>query len=264
MWAYSAASHHPIGKDILLIVNYNHPYYESIPFLKDLYHPYFPHIIFSGPKTFSHHIHPQVELCDHDRGYYAYKALAPIMKKYPNYAGYLWINDDCVINPWNFARFDTTKIWCLPNNVVKLAPSERKGWVWWQKAIGYQAIKKVYAKLSPKHRATLLKSCGQNAISAGAAEVVYIPAKHKVDVIKLCELFAHENSFIEIAFPTLCCCLDEKKNWEILDGLWLEGDPHTIIKYTKKIDYFHPIKFSLKNNQKFIRTQFQDNPKKGS
>lgn len=242
----------PIGKDILLIINYNHPHYDSIPFLQELYQPYFPNIVFTGPGN-----HSQVESCDHENGYYAYKALAPIMKKHPDYAGYLWINDDCVINPWNFTRLDTTKIWCVvPSGALKLEPNATQGWGWWQKQVGYQNTKNAYDKLSEKHKATLTKSCGEHAILVGLVEVAYIPAKYRQDAIELATLFAHEHSFIEIAFATICACLDEKENWELLNGRWQYGDPNPLATYTKQLDYLHPVKFSAQSNQDFIRAQF--------
>jgi len=241
-----------IGADILLVINYNHAHYNSIPFLKELYSPYFPNIVFVGPK-----LHPEVEFCDHDRGYYGYKSIAQIMIKYPHYQGYLWVHDDCVINPWNFQRFDQSKIWFNNPGIAQLDPAGLTKWVWWRKAIGYQAIKNVYDKLSQKHKDALRANCGENRVFWGYSDIVYIPTKYASDIIGLCALLNREHSFLEIALPTLCGCLDNKKNWEMLSGLALWNRENPKVMYSQKLDYLHPMKFSNQDYQNFIREQFK-------
>src|SRR5256885_9039524 len=89
----SYASHRGFADDILLIINYNHAWYDSIPFLKKVYGEFFPHIVIYGPKEA-----PGVELCEHYKGWYSYKAIAHAMKKNQGYKGYLFLHDDCFLN----------------------------------------------------------------------------------------------------------------------------------------------------------------------
>jgi len=241
--------------DVLLIINYNHPHYSTIPFFKEIYGPYFPNIIFTGSQP-----HPEIEYCEHREGFYCYKSLVQIVQKYPNFAGYLFVHDDCVINPWNFARFNKSKIWsCAPQGPAKLAPDGIKNWNWWDMPIGYQAIKNVYDKLNAQHKTILIKNCGENAVMWGYADIVYLPSRFNKDIIELCSLMAQEQSFLEIAIPTLCSCLDEKTNWEYFNGINLSGDRQsTKDKYAKNIDFLHSVKLSSPDLQHFIRTHFKE------
>lgn len=255
-------SFEPIGNEILLIINYNHAYYDSIPFLKEIYSPYFPHIVFDGPQY-----HPEVEYCDHHKGYFAYKILKTIMQKYPNYKGYLMVHDDCVIHPWNFKRFDQTKIWFSTTNKKSLTPDPIKGliyfpcpynlpdrWNWWDMQIGFQAIAKAYNNFPTKNRLILSLNCeNENTILFGFSDVVYIPAKFKDDVIELCTILEQSNAFLEIAMPTLCGCLDHIKNWEIFNGTNMKP----ISYYSVDLDYYHAMKFSNLGKRQLVKNVFE-------
>lgn len=112
----------PYGNDILLILNYpcdsteNH--YSSVDFLRNLYKPWFPNIIFYGPIESI-----DVNTFDYPHnGYFFHKSVADAMRRYPNFNGYLYAADDCVLNCWNFTRFDKTKLWFFKDKVGTEGP----------------------------------------------------------------------------------------------------------------------------------------------
>lgn len=229
------------GKDILLIINYNYPYYQSIPFLKKIYRHYFPHIIFYGPKE-----DPSVELCKHFKGYFSYEALSLAMKKYPMFKGYLFVHDDCFINFWNLQRFDKDKIWiCSGGLMVSRDLVDYNGqWMWWKSIWGISAYRKVYCDLSSAYKSLLDKNFGDKVLKK-YSDVVYIPAKYQKETIELCNLCRKYNLFLEIAVPTICACLDYKENWEIISGivLWKDKRKNPLEYYNKAKDFIHPLKF---------------------
>lgn len=243
-----------LNRDILLVINFSHPHYENIDFLKELYGPYFSDIVFFGPTE-----HPGVDLVDNCRGWCSYTTLGLAMEKYPHYKGYLYTNDDCIINVWNLKRFNTSKIWFTQLGHAQLRPDAIQNWGWWQMSVGYEAVVKSYAMLDDEHKLTLSKNCGNNTVLWGFSDVVYIPARYRKDVIKLYPLFAMTNTFLEIAIPTICGCLDEQKNWEILNGvtLWFEDRNYVDKYYNKNLDFLHPIKCSDEQNRFFIAQQFK-------
>lgn len=240
--------------DTLLIINYNFAHYQSIEFLKELYRPYFPHIVFYGPSP-----HNEVNLCNHHEGWFQYKILAHAMEKYPQFSGYLITNDDNVINPWNFTRFDKNKIWFSPTSPLLLVPNATTSWGWWQKPVGYQAMLNSYNAFAKKYKDTLKQNCdNQVAVLMGMSDIAYIPARYKNEVIELCNIFIQHNTFLEIALPTLCACISNKNDWEIFNDVVLWGDNRRNARkfYNKSIDYIHPFKFSSLETQKFIKDQF--------
>lgn len=239
------------GKDILVIINYNFPHYKNNDFIKQLYNPYFPNIVFYGPTE-----HPEIHQYNANSGIFGYMAIALAMEKYPNYAGYLFVEDDCVMNLWNYVRFDKTKIWMADHNSRRIFDfNEHAKWSHWNNASwGSVAAKKAYKKLPKKYFKMLVKNCGgPNKAMGGMSDIVYFPAKYKNDVIQLCKLFLNENVFIEITIPTIACCLDNIYNCESLHGRSCYLRP-----YNTYLDFVHPVKFSSENNRLLTQQQFKN------
>lgn len=254
-----------IGKDILLIINYNHAYYGNNEFIKKLYSPYFPNIVFYGPEH-----HPEVRGYNAQRGVLGYMPLAFAMEQYPNYKGYLYLEDDCVVHFWNLIRFDKDKMWITDKNGRRTYYfGEHSRWSHWNdKSWGWPAMEKAYKKLPEKYRAMLHANCGKNRAIGGLADIAYFPAKYREDIIFLCNLFNKENVFIELALPTIAACLDYESNWESIHGRWesVPGRPDRDglydgydleNNYNTRLDFAHPVKLSNIENRKFTLKQFE-------
>lgn len=243
------------GQDILLIINYSHPYYDSITFFKELYGEFFPNIVFYGPPP----RHPEVGLCIQDKGFYSYRSLTAAMLKYPEYRGYLWVHDDCIINFWNFLRFNKNRLWLTKFWRYGNLSQENDG----LQEYGYNAIQRSYYHLNEKQKAILIKNCGENIIPVGYSDIVYIPARYREDAIELLSLFSYEKVFLGIAIPTTCACLSNEDQWMYIKGraLW-DQDRNDLKKieaeYHSKYDFFHPIKLSDEACRDFVRRKFKE------
>lgn len=240
--------------DILLIVNYNFAYYDSIEFLREIYSPYFPHIVFCGPKKDS-----RVEYIDHQKGYFGYKSISHVMKKYPDFAGYFYINDDSVINCWNLRRLDKTKIWFRKMSINTVGSHLLKStWIWWRTKWGLSALNKAQHSLPEMYKEALYKNMGKNKAAGAASDLVYFPARLKDDVIFLADHYAKYSLFLEIAIPMICCTLSSYEDIEILRGLYLWGNDRKNLfkKYSRELDFIHPIKLSKQENREFVCKQY--------
>lgn len=246
--------HGAIGDNLLMIINYNFAHYDSVPFLQQLYKPYFPHTVFCGPAD-----GPLVKGLDIHKGYFGYKSIAYAMEHFPEYKGYLYTNDDCIVNCWNLERFNTDTIWFTPPVSFILSPDLKKSnWSWWKSEWGYDALVKAYENLPEKYK-TRLKQYGDDTIFGFTySDIVYFPAKYRDEVIELCNHFAAHNVFLEIAVPMICACISNPNSWEEFKGLNLWGyDREKILAaYGKQLDYIHPIKLSNTQLQSFIKVQF--------
>jgi hypothetical protein len=242
------------GNDILLIINYHFPFYQSMDLLKKIYSPYFPHIVFYGPKS-----HPNVNVVDHYHGWYSYKDIAMAMQKYPDYTGYLLINDDLIINPQNFERFDKNCVWIYPFLQPDLAPNAFTSWTWWQRKEGYTAIKKVYEQLNEASSLMIKQNLGDNKVARGFSDIAYIPARCSQQFIKVCSLCVQHNVFLEIALPTICASIIPIEQIQHVKGtaLWDAQDRARACEYLNhSIDFVHPIKLSSQENREFIEQYF--------
>ncbi|KAK3751651.1 hypothetical protein QZH41_005863 [Actinostola sp. cb2023] len=94
--------------DILLVITFHYPLYTSTDVLKQLYQDAFPNIVFCGPKPSEDEENIVVAM---ENGYFAYECLGQAIRKYPSYNGYLYANDDMIINWWNLVHLDRNKVW---------------------------------------------------------------------------------------------------------------------------------------------------------
>ena len=121
---------------IVLAINFNNPHFTSIPALKHFYTPIFGKVIFCSPKGNKEF---NVIGVGGLKGWLGYNCLTQAAKMYPNYEGYLYGNDDLIINWWNLYQYDISKIW-FPFVVHKIKLQEvgrpTDKWFWWKKTDG--------------------------------------------------------------------------------------------------------------------------------
>ncbi len=244
--------------DILLIINYNHAHYESIPLLKKIYKPYFKNIVFYGPTA-----NPEIIELPHYKGYFSYLCISDAMEKYPNYSGYLFLMDDCILNPRLIEEFDATKIYyayCVEHQKtfpidLKTGPSFY--WSWWTTQWGSTALKAALNELPMHYKNILEENCGKNAIVGAFSDCAYIPSSYKNQFVELAKIFGKHQVFLEIALPTILCSLSLKNEWMWLPGRSIYTDPLKL--FDRNAIFNHPIKLSIKQNRDFIEKFFSQN-----
>ncbi|MGE4168419.1 MAG: hypothetical protein AB7E68_02635 [Candidatus Babeliales bacterium] len=241
--------------NILLIINYNHPHYESIPFIKELYGPYFANIVFYGTQK-----HSDVYDLPLYKGYFSYLSIADAMERFPDYEGYFFVHDDCIINPWRLLRLDRNKIW-IPKTFwitdeastdigtpINVKNPHFPSWCWWGSEWGYWPTRIAFEELPDEAKQLLESSWGEDNVVGSYADVVYIPALFKERYIELARIFGKNKVFLEIALPTIIACLSSKEEYEFLIGqLW---------GYATEKDYNHPIKLSYPEKRAYIKEIF--------
>ena len=106
-----------IYKDILLIINYNHDGFLKLnDYITNLYNKSFPNIIFINPSI---NKMPNIFSCQtSNNGYYSYNCFKNIYLKYPNYKGYLYINDDLFLKFWELQNLNFSFPWLNPYGLI--------------------------------------------------------------------------------------------------------------------------------------------------
>lgn len=252
-------------KDVLLIINYNHPHYESVPLIKKMYGPYFENIVFYGPSK-AEGIHDLPTYL----GFFSYTCIADAMRRYPTMQGYLFLMDDCILNPQLLAQHDVTKIWYPKfhfmydsfGNAINLKKKEDAfpDWKWWQGPWGYKPTLVAYNQVSKKYKNMLIQNWGKYCVVGAYSDIAYIPQQYRSSFIELSDIFASNQVFLEIALPTIVACLCPKQEW-----LWLEGQgidyvltDKAFTQYNPDAIYNHPIKLSYASNRAALETIFTE------
>lgn len=208
--------------DVLLIVNFNHPYYQNIDFIKKLYGPFFKKIVFYGENEY-----PEVTAIATHQGFYISGVIVDALTKNPGMAGYLFLEDDCILNMWNCLELDKNKIWLLPGfsndpnrveydhnfhmaNYITLENAMH----WWfhRDDFGLVPAGKAFEKLSPEDKKIAEDNFGKGNLIGSAVDMFYIPGRYREKMIEIAPHFA--SIFLEIAIPSIIACLDDKNNWE--------------------------------------------------
>ena len=258
-------------KDILLVIVYHFPKYDSIPHLEGLYKDAFPNIAICGPKK-DRSYSVDIIVKNHG-GLLAYNCLGRAVQIYPGYEGYFYINDDMIVNWWNFREFDRSKIWqgALIENGHPLREGSgdnityKTKWVWYNSSFGLEQCNKTLKEIStlkphnwqPKKLYENLKynGNGKTYCSKGWSDFFYIPRVHAEAFSTICDMFYKNNVFLEIAVTTMLRLLDSQENTIKITGHYLPDIGPSDSKafwtyYRTDIKFMHPFKFHVKPFEK--------------
>lgn len=240
----------PDFSKILLVINYNHPFYDSIPLLKEFYGEDFPNIVFYGEQP-----HPEVNKLETGYGWWAQNVIKDAMKRWPKYEGYLCIQDDCFINFWNLTRFDKSKIWFMNGlGKIPLDLENHPTWGYWNSPAGRYAVQIAYSKLPNRYYLKMVRNLGTGVVPMMWSDFVYVPGRLRNEFIGLATLFLAPPVFIELAVPSILSCLDDIKNWEIASVWNSHTNPRwagAISEYNLTYDWVHPFKLSQPEVREF-------------
>ncbi|KAG0038418.1 hypothetical protein BGZ83_003093, partial [Gryganskiella cystojenkinii] len=240
-------------KDVLLVVNFNHPKYDAIePFLS-IYGPYFRNIKFVGPRV-PNHLNDQVMEVPYDEGYTSsYHGLADIMERYPEYTGYLYTNDDTVLNLHQLFGFDLDKVWkqvpSLESDIhdrSKPVPAPPYHWHWAKKEstkMWNDPTSFTDKQLDRIH--TFAKVDGPVDIR-GLCDAVYIPRRISVELTDALRRFLKHGVFLELAVALAIVSVESPENWESWKETYIWGGdrPHWREYLQDGVSVIHPVKLS--------------------
>ena len=224
--------------DILLIINYNNKGFQKINnYMLRLYKQYFKNIVFLMPNSINE---SNIITCKNSYyGHYSYICFKIIYKKYPNFKGYLFINDDDFMKVWELENLDFNIPWLYNLKLI------------YKKWHHYKNCKRIY-KIFNRYvdwKTNITKFLSFFDIPKTIADFYYIPKNIIKQFLEIIEIMYNQKLFLECAVPSSFGILLLPK-YQIIyfEGLWGETRKKSInylIKDYKQIT-IHPIKFSNK------------------
>lgn len=182
-------------RNVLLVIIFNYRIYSNVPTLKSFYEPAFSDIILCGPEANSEYGVHQVNI---SKRYFGYYCLATAIREKPNFEGYLYVNDDMIVNFWNLANFNKNRIWEGPRSTITVdsyRPPEV--WYWWKSRWGmsrcnetfyeiFQLMRKSENLSRLKKALQILKKNGEGRYlcNRGRSDISYLPGKF-TEIFKL-------------------------------------------------------------------------------
>lgn len=252
-------------EDILLVIVYHFPHYESIPLLMSFYKDAFRDIVICGQESYWKSFVMKVDI---GPGLYGYECLGEAIRRYPGYRGYLYINDDMIVNWWTFSNLDKNKLWLgsaiIPSasHVMGSRPID-ESWPWWnKKSSAAEACEDTYVEMTSKTsqyvnvtelvKIHLANGEGKKLCFRAWSDLFYVPEKFSEQFQRLSFLFHKNRVFLEVAVPTILSFLDLRDLWERHYGIYLPdkygsidfSDGELVWKeYDTDINFIHPVKF---------------------
>lgn len=194
-------------------------------------------------------------------------------------SGYMYGNDDMVINWWNLVYRDKTKIWEGFSDVKYFKMSEISAfvddWAWWESEEGLSACKSFYEKLriqsktseeiGAAYKTALQNGNGSERCARSWSDFFYIPKRFTKRFMKISSVAFESDLFLEIAVSTITRCLDHPDNFENVNGfyfptvdIWQISVETFWNHYHHNISFLHPFKFHLntgmaENNMKILK-----------
>eukprot|EP00794_Sanderia_malayensis_P014167 gene14167-15646_t len=268
----------PLGS-VLLAINFNHPFYENVPVILKFYRPIFQKYVLCGPefdKTGRFDI-IKIPQPKKEYGFYGYQCLVEaIRRNNKGYSGYFYVNDDMIVNWWNFLQLDKTKIWFGNKKFQFENGGHAHGHVMGAKPSPWSRTKadcgnrcsQTFASMEQSTRfnntgifQTYFKNSGNKRICIGGlSDVFYIPARLAAKYQLVAQAFYENLVFLEVAVPMSLVLLDDISNMVFFEGLylqvkygWSDWTLNTDIawkEYNYDVYFLHPYKLTGENRTK--------------
>ncbi|GAA0154127.1 glycosyltransferase [Lithospermum erythrorhizon] len=183
-----------------------------------------------------------------------YKKLPKILQRYSSADGFIFLQDDTVLNYWNLFQGDKSKLW-ITNKVTKSWTTVSVGGnsEWFSKQA--EMVKKVVATM-PVHFQVNYKSAVKNyqILTICNSEVFYVPRHFMSDFIDLVSLVGELDIHHKVAIPMFFMAMDSLDNFDpVLDSMVYKRKPpsNNSTFYSAEAAAVHP--WSVSSEQEFIK-----------
>ena len=233
-----------VYEDILLIINYNRKGFLALnKYLKTLYNKYFPNIIFIYPNNSPEN---NITSCNEsERGYYSYICFKKIYLKYPNYKGYLYINDDLFLKVWEITNFNFSIPW-----INQFYPLNKK-WDHYSECYPlYNIIEK-----NEEWKNNIIKFNGYFEVVFGMSDFYYLPNYYASKIIYIFDKMYKSKIFLECAIPnSMGILLSSKYQIIFIRALWGNQRKKAINYLYSQYNQItiHPIKLSNETSREKV------------
>lgn len=144
----------------------------------------------------------------------AYKYLPKIFERYSGAEGFLFLQDDTILNYWNLLQADKTKLWItdkVPASwmTVSIKPGD-KTWFSGQAEL----VKRIVDTLPAHFQVNYKESVDKNSLLFCTSELFYVPRQFVGDFTDLVDLVGTLEIHHRIAVPMFFVAMDSPRNFD--------------------------------------------------
>lgn len=184
-----------------------------------------------------------------------YKNLPKIFDRYTSAEGFLFLQDDTILNYWNLLQADSTKLW-IPNKVSEswttVSTNENSDWFSKQTEMVQKVVSTMPAHFQVSYKESVTN--GQS-ITVCSSEVFYVPRRFVADFVELVNLVGPLEMHQKVAIPMFFVSMDSPENFDpVLSTMIYKQKPPTnnsSTLYSAQVPAVHPLNVS--SEQDFIK-----------
>ncbi|XP_030926134.1 probable glycosyltransferase STELLO1 [Quercus lobata] len=184
-----------------------------------------------------------------------YKHLPKIFDRYTSAEGFLFLQDDTILNYWNLLQADRSKLW-IANKVSKswTTVSTNGNSDWFSKQA--DMVKKVVSMMQAHFQVNYKESITDSqSIAIYSSEVFYIPRRFVADFVELVNLVGGLEIHQKVAIPMFFVSMDSPQNFDpVLSSMIYKQKPPTnnsSTLYSAQATAVHP--WNVSSEQDFIK-----------
>ncbi|URE24237.1 hypothetical protein MUK42_15757 [Musa troglodytarum] len=178
----------------------------------------------------------------------AYKYLPKVFKKFQGAEGFLFLQDDMVLNYWNLLQADKEKLWItdkVPESWVSVSTEGKTSdWHVNQATLVNQIVDKF-----PVHFQTSYKqSTTEGRLIICGSEIFYVPQRFVGDFIDLVEIIGDQSIHHKVAVPMIFLAMDAPENFDssalatVVYKAGLSANDSFTSYYTANVPAIYPLK----------------------
>ncbi|KAG5052284.1 hypothetical protein JHK85_004823 [Glycine max] len=186
---------------------------------------------------------------------YAYRYLPKIFDQFSSAEGFLFVQDNTILNYWNLLQADKTKLW-ITNKVSEswssiLTNGEDSDWLSQQARMVQKVVSMMPAHFQVSYKET---SDNDKNLLICSSELFYVPQHLISDFVELVNLVGDLEIHQKVAIPMFFVSLDSPQNFDpVLDRMIYKQNPpaNSTTLYSAKVPAVHPL--SVSSEQDFIK-----------
>lgn len=186
---------------------------------------------------------------------YAYRYLPKIFDQFSSAEGFLFVQDNTILNYWNLLQADKNKLW-ITNKVSEswssvLTNGDKSDWLSQQASMVQKVVSMMPAHFQVSYKET---SDNDRNLLICSSEVFYVPQRFISDFVELVNLVGNLEIHQKVAIPMFFVSLDSPRNFDpVLDTMIYKQNPPTNSStlYSAKVPAVHP--WSVSSEQDFIK-----------
>ncbi|KAL3533778.1 hypothetical protein ACH5RR_007299 [Cinchona calisaya] len=183
-----------------------------------------------------------------------YKYLPKLFSRYISADGFLFLQDDTILNYWNLLQADTTKLW-ITNKVSKswttVSVAGDKDWFVKQADM----VKKVVATMPVHFQVNYKESVKtEQSLTICNSELFYVPHHFVADFVDLVNLVGDLDIHHKVAIPMFFMAMDSQQNFDpVFNPMIYEQKPpsNLTMLYSAEVAAIHP--WTISSEQEFIK-----------